>query len=549
MADQQSSLKYSEEHTLNTSLVSEWESGEQPATKLRRDLRRFDVNVQEKRAAKEISADETYIPIRSIDASIRREKPPLLAYLQQSRRLLLFQDALNPDVHAEDLEIAFSRWMRYEGWDIPWTQAIDAVCLHGGVTLEVRFDPNKPLQCAIEYIPREDLIFPKGTKGSLQACERIVRRFEYYPWQLEHFVESMGFDKAQVDLLTRDKKESQRNDLVTVWRVFRKKDNIIWVYWDSDKCSSYLRPPLALFNGMGSPEEEYPLFFFPTEVIEDETLLNVKGCAQRFLPDQEAQTALWTSMVNGTTRASHVYASLKNQATGELNTVSETSELKPDVILGREVDFWNYPYPDPITLQVAQGLAVEKQSETGQVNFAVSNRKDSRKTAEEIRAAQAQQSLISSVPTAALATVILRVYSACWRIAQFNIAIGNIQGFPVPMDRVQKPYLLSPAGDVDWIQRQEKKALVKEFLQLSQGSSLQNVLFRFAIQLFFPEEATQFLAALNAPDSNGLIQALASALASAPREQLSPEDNANLDRLLAAAQQFVTGPGALQPGA
>src|SRR5574343_251382 len=99
-------LDFSKEQTAVLKIIGEHEE-EVTKCRLRQDLRRFDVNTAEKRAKKEIGEADHFIPIRAIDSAIQRLKPSQVAFLEQSRRLLIFKDLKDPTIPCEDLEIAF----------------------------------------------------------------------------------------------------------------------------------------------------------------------------------------------------------------------------------------------------------------------------------------------------------------------------------------------------------------------------------------------------------------------------------------------------------
>ena len=129
-------------------------------------------------------------------------------------------------------------------------------------------------------------------------------------------------------------------------------------------------------------------------------------------------SGLWTAMINGTVRASNVYASPAQDDGNGGKLAQAEVDLVHGVVFSKPLNFWSTPYPDPLIIKAAQALDTQTQQETGQVDFAVSNREDSRKTATEVQAANQQQSLLNSVQVSLFSAFLRDVHTAVWPIVQ-----------------------------------------------------------------------------------------------------------------------------------
>lgn len=549
------------------SLLGEWDSKETEVTKLRREVRRKVVDVEKLRLAGELEEDETFIPQRLVDSRIRQEKPAQMAFLEQPDRLLVFSDITDPLYPTEPLERAFTQFMRYEGWTHAWTRAFDGCNLHGGVCLEVRYDESKPLHCAIEYIRREDLIFSTEA-NSIQGNEHILRRYKYMPFELEGFVEKYGFSNEAIVELLGDSKDNKRNERIEVFKVFSKKDGVVLVSWFAPKCSKWLREPTPLDLGIWDLGElsayhqaraafiasplspippslpsplaitDYPIFFLPYELIEDDLLLSSKGRAFRDAPDQEALTKLWTSLVNAAIKASKVYAAYANSTIPD-SGLSENTPLAPNTIMPKEVKYWAPPFPDARLVQVAQTYANTSAANSTRVDWAVQNRQDSGKTATEITASRQQAMAEAQSAISSQSLTFLNVYSLCWKIGQSQILAGLISGFPISPQDVARPYRLATAGDVDLTTREAKKQIIRETFQYIAGTPIASAFLSYMVETYFPERSKEWVPMLMSGDPLELISNAGTILQNIPREGLTPLQAQQLDQFTNLLSQYV----------
>jgi hypothetical protein len=567
--------------------------GEGVLSYVRRELRRDNRDLPTMRIRGEASADDNYIPQRLIDRAITQEKPAQLGFLEQPDRLLIFKDLSAPEQPTEDIERAFTDHMRYPGWTIPWHRAFDGMDLHGGVALEVIVDTTKPLYAAVEYIRREDLIFPVEATD-IQACEFIMRRYRHMPFELERFVKEYGFNETAVKQILGDSK-SKRHQKIEIFKCYCKKEGLVYVFWYSEKSeNNFLKDPEpynlgirdpgeieqytdsvnqystmqeAISTGMipvmgqqqsvppqpppALPMENYPIFWLPFEVVEDDRLLASKGMAFRYKADQEAATELWTSAINAANRASKVYASYENDPLNQTG-ISPSDKLIPNTITARKVAFWNFPFPDSGLLAIIQAFSNNVAAGASQVDYAVSARPD-RKTAEEVRSATSQAAQVKSVGVSGQSLTILAVYKLCWEVGRSFILMGEIPTFPIPKERLLHKFVVASAGDSDVLRRDQRRQIIRETFQYLAGTPIGNQFLIYLINTFFPEQAKLWNPILEAQDPLQLIQVAMQLLSSIPRGTLLPEQSSQLDQILGLFNDYISkrtaGQGGVSAGA
>jgi len=111
-------------------LIDAW-SGECQEAADRRNMRLIDVDPEEMRQRGQIQADETFIPVRVVDTNIAREDPIYIAYLTQSRRLVIFDEPGSPNDYTDRMEIEVTKGIKYRGWLTDFYRVRDGAALHG----------------------------------------------------------------------------------------------------------------------------------------------------------------------------------------------------------------------------------------------------------------------------------------------------------------------------------------------------------------------------------------------------------------------------------
>ena len=562
-------------------IIADWRTNEKVKIKVRREARKNVVNVEELRQANKILSDETLIPDRTIDFNVRTQKALYVRFLEESRRLLIF--GVHPGFPLDQrdevakLEDNFTEGMRYNRWKNAWFKTFDGTCLHGAVAVEVIFDPSKPLNCAIDYISRDDLQFPTNLK-SIQSAELILRRYTVTMTEVEGMSKIYGFNPEGVRCLQEIDANPRATDekMFEIYKSYYKLDGVVMTAWYSDQWTTdWLSAPkkldlgikqvdeaaVAAATNLGIPPEEalkqfatpkditfYPMFFLKYDEMEDEVILNVPGRAALDLQVQEALTHTVSATVNGAVRASGLYASVEPTNDGDAPSNNVIGTLEHGKILGRPLKIFTVPWPNSILLTVTQALSVRNQSQMGQTDFAALTRNDTEKTATEIQAAQQQKASLSSMQVNLLATVIVDVYSLCWEIARWQKMLGLCRG-----ELTNEPallnyaYVFSAAGDVEVIQRAEKKQSLREIWQIMKDTPASQQVLEYILELYFPEEAEAWISALSGPKDQAittLVQIISQEL---PKMNLNPDELNTLQGILSSAQALVAGPGNGEP--
>ena len=527
-------MDYSTAREKLKALIDAWEPQREYTESCRR-MRKVDVDVQALQSSGILKQDETIIPIRTIDTNIKREQPAYVGYLKQARRLAVFKNLENIQQNTELIEENFTLGMTYKNWEIPWFKVIDGAQLCGWDSVEVEFDTNRPLHAGLDHIGNENLIFPLDTKN-IQACELVIRRYEITTKQLERFVTQFGFNKEQVDMtVAKNRSEKDKDRCVEIFKCwFRDTNGVVFVAWfDNKSGTDWLKSPAKLFLGrrvQGQPmfdmlgnempgqmedvdETEYPVAVLLYGITEEPYIIQSRGRAFYDQPRQEAQTGLWSSCVNGALRASNVYGSpgQPDATGGKLSRVDVN--LEPGIIYNQPLTFWSTPYPSDMLIKAAQTLDTQTQQETGQTNFAVNNREDSRKTATEIQAANVQASLLSSVQVSMFSTFVREVYCVCWKIVQaqaiqevipfLQVELTVVDPLGVPSTKrannipgISQNYDIRAAGDVDVVQRAEKLQRMQSMWQIVAATGAAPVFLLNMLKTMFPEDAKMYEQAL-----------------------------------------------------
>lgn len=521
------------------------------ATDYRRRARNITVNVADLRTQGKIKPDETIIPIRLIDTNIKREEPAKLAYLKQSRRLAIFKakNVAKP-VNVQYLEEEFTRVCQYQGWEVDFIRAIDGSATHGWDSIEIIFDPKLPGGFCFDQIGHENLIFPLDSK-SLEASEFVIRIRQVTVTQLRNFVKKYKFDETQVQFVIDSTQPVRQSNSISVqsvptedslreiYKVFFKQDGTVYVGWYAKEANNWLKLPEKLFLGkkklvtnvvekmvpmktgvtsFGAPiienipqqvpettweivyETSFPIKLLLYEENEQPQIKDRKGRVYKDDYKQEALLALWSSFINGCIRASNVHAAPKNPATGgapkQTNVIIEHGKLWSEPI-----DFFNTPWPDPMILTAAQALDVQNTQETLQLSAAVSNRQDSRKTAQEIKQVQQEQSLVNGVQVTLLSVFLRDILTAVWQIVQSQalqelivFCSQNVGGgeFKNDLELIGEDYDIFAAGDVDVVQRAEKLQKQLQFLPIVGNTALGEEFLVDIIKSAFPDEANRY---------------------------------------------------------
>lgn len=570
-------------------LVDDWKC-EVDDTDERRKTRDIQVNVRDLRASGKLDDDETLIPDRVIDENITREQPPYINYLKNSRRLAIFTSLTSPGQNTQPLELEYTRGMTYTGWEIPHYKELDGAQTHGWDAVEVVYDTSKPFNVGIEHTGHDKLFFPR-TATDFQACSEVIRAYDVTIIQLQDFVLRFGFEASQVNFIMNTLASTKKqNETIRIYKRFKKLNGNVMVSWFCLEygVTDWLKKPALHFLGIkkqgqqgwqDAPVTMYPIFILPYRETEKPRLIDHKG--RVFLDEnkQEAQTAILSGFINGLTRASNIYGSPTGE-TGDGASLKELEDIKISGgrILSKPITFWSPPYPDPMVIKALQFLDTSNAQETNQVNFAVNNREDSRKTAQEIKTANQQQQLLNSVQLTLFSTHIRSIYSFAWLIVQSQAlqnqikflqiqqqtpVISPVDGQPIIDSTTGQPqmdttmvndaatigqvYDVRAAGDVDVIQNDDTIQKMQSFWPIVQATPIAMLFLAELIRRSFPDIGEKWAQQLEqSPQLQTMLQHMTSVFAALLKdnpqvEQAIPPDQRNaLAQMIQQAMQMVT---------
>lgn len=487
-------------------LIGEWSPEFQKAEE-RRLERYMDVDVESLRARGDLAPDETFIPDRVIDNNIVRENSDIMTFLNSGQRLAVFHSLSNPNQDTRQLEDEITKGLTYNGWYRELNRTADGALLHGQDYLEVVFDATKPLHVGFEHVSFDRFIYNKKC-ASIQDSERVGRKYEITVNRLEEFARDFEFDQATVLQLIEDKEGAKRTETICIWKIYFRYNKCIYSAWFSEKGLNWLKAPTKLQLGIydeaevpqvneltGEPVIDpmtgepvmgigfvvaeldiYPIFCFLYRDDEQETLSDHKGRAFLDAPQQEANTAIISSFVNGVVKSSVVYASVEEDD-GESAEMAQLIELIPNGIYRKPIQFFSKPAPEVSVLSALQLLDTKNSESTGKIAAAVSNRKDSRKTATELQQAGQEETKITSTKLATFSEFWREVLTFGWRIIQSQALqdkiplllkeqptgdeIGSVQ---LVNDKfvISQQFEVRPAGDTDVIMAQQEMAKFQE---------------------------------------------------------------------------------------
>ena len=441
---------YAEESKVFTALHQD-QVEESTRVDRRREARGNRNNVKLLRDKGQILPDETVIPDRTIDTNIRTQKSPYIKFIEQSQTVLSFEDPNAPGINFTPLSAWHVGLVRNAQWKKQYFLIVDSLLLHGCAFAEVLFAKDSVACSEVEYIRREDLLIPKGTRD-LQNCGRMYRRIAATKAQLDDLATKYGFDTTQLDKL-KAKAENSTESIYLYKGFLRDKNGVINVCWradDNSGCDKWLKDPVPLQLGIfvksakgftPKPITSFPIFAFPLALEEEECILYTQGRAALDLHVQDCMTTMWSGTANGVTRASRFYPTRKAGTLGEPPQNTELFQLKHGYVFEGDFSVFQPNWPNNISIAVANALSSRKSQEIGAVDWASMNRQDTRKTATELSMAREAADALSGPNISLFSLVMLAVETLRWEILVSRVMID--EAF-VPSPEMRK-YVL-PAG-------------------------------------------------------------------------------------------------------
>lgn len=522
------------------------------------------------------------VPVRSIDANIRRQQPAYVNYLKQSRRLAILKAINNPSTTTTLLEDEFTRGMTYSGWEVPFFKTIDGSQTHGWDWMECVFDLTKPFNYGFEHIGCERLIFPLDAQD-IQACEMVIRAITVTPKQLKVFVTKFNFDSAQVNKLTtalEGKRQKERS--ILIYKMFCKFEGFVYTAWFSLECDDWLLKPDYLFMGrrkqvvktvpvpqqvpsvgmFGEPtvitqqvptpmavwedekETQYPIFLLPYAENAQHCIVNHPGRVMLDKPKQEARTANLSQFLSTCQLAATPVFSPDPNANASTKDM-ENVKFGNGKIIPFAIKNANVNYPDSTMLALQNYLDTFDSQEAGQTNYAANNRQDSRKTATEVAAAREDADKLSNVEITLFSKFLRDVWTYTWSLVQNRAVQGKITLLADPntgannVEFINQPFDVRAAGDIDVVKKQEMLAQYKDFWAIIKDTPIALQYLAKMLVLTFPEDGNYFADQLMLGDPRIVVGQLATVLQSSidatEWASLSPQNQMNLQNLLQQA--------------
>lgn len=522
-----------------------------------RKLRYAEVDVEVERGAGRLDADELFIPCHVINTNISREQSPYIQYITQSPRAVICEDEMDSSIDLSLLEKDLTKKLRPDGWQIDAYSNIDSFQCHGYSVMETVYDKTAPGHVRREHLPLEDFAFFSDSKD-LQSLEVVSRRYYYNRTKL------LGLcgdpDKPSVTDFARDQVEKiidqeptsdkytddtgvKDNTLYRVYKCMFRVNGTVMVAWmKSDVCDDWLSVPHNLFVGRtevipgmlsqlkgkltGAPltkestESQYPYFLYPYTISEDPTIANLKGRVFLDQDIQEAITSCTSSLVTKLRRSAGLYFSKdENDPNGSI-LMDKNISFRTGTIFNSKLTEMKLDAPDPMLFQAVQGLLQGNTNETTQVNFAVTNRKDSRKTAKEMEVGQQQSQQLTTVQVVLYSIANKEQFIYEIGIIRSRVQAGLIKVNPQVRPQYDRDIAVKPSGDTDVIEKQQLIQLFMQSWPVMQNTPLANAFFIDMVKLMFPAQAANYVT---------ILQQAAQAQASGQQQQQ------------AQAQQQLTG--------
>ena len=492
-------------------------------------------------------------------ANMKREMPTLIQYLTGSYRHVSARAKPGTPIDTGILsavEAELTAALRTGSWLTDHIQAAASMQLHGrGVFMVVPdIDPLSVLGCKIDYIAPENFVFPTKTKD-IQKCPLVGVIYELSSTQLAKWAEDYKWDPETVSKYKLNDSESeQTTKTYKVYLMLKKTNDVVMSFWFSDEHKKVMTKPVqfnaGLFDGTGKPfpTKMYPIFMIFYDINDNPAIIERHGRAFLDMHDQEALTMGHTSILNACLRSAELYVSRDQPGNTENPEVTQTDfQIEPGFVVKTPIRFHSPPSPDPILLTALQSLKTENAADANQVDFAATARKDSRKTAKELSLAADQANEGRTIPITMFSIGYDQLLSYIWDIVTHNVGTGFNRGFLQNNPQIrqivaQKLILIRPAGDIDYLERNEKLKRYTNFFPMFADKGKIAIFFLTKIlEYAFPDEFAQMKPMLQ--DSSAQMgAALLEVVKGIPMTAIPPEIQGKVQEIIASAEQvFAQG--------
>jgi hypothetical protein len=493
-----------------------------------RRLRYTEIDIEREKTDGKLSPDEVYVPQHIIDSNIRREQSSYVQFVTQSNRAIVMLDMDEPYLDCAIIERDASNRLRFEGWQTSMFANIDGFQQNGYGVMEVVLDETKDGSVAHEFVQLGDLGFVGDTRD-VQQCEMVARNYYFSKTRLMSMAgdESWGFDEAQIKLVMDQAPNgdsstigssinSKDKSLYRIHKVMFRYQGTVHVAWACyNICNDWLRAPRPLYIGrrelvkfgnqvqmmpdMVTPqskevyETEYPYYIFPYLITENDTISQLKGRAYLDQDTQIAVTSLISSACTAYRRASGLYFAKDSDDPNADVLQQKNMFFKTGCLINQKVKQFQLTPPSADIFAAVQALVTANQSETSKVNFAAQNRKDSRKTATEIDAAQQEASVLSTVQVVLFSNALRSMYSKMFDVVASRVLAKLIAVNELLYKLYQRNYMIKPSGDTDVIERQRRLKLMMDAWPVMQQTPAASIFLSDLLTLSLPDYAPKYI--------------------------------------------------------
>jgi hypothetical protein len=487
------------------------------------------------------------------------------------------------------LDQEFTRVLQYPGWEIPYIEVLDGAELNGIGYMMVKADNTKLGGVSMETIPFNEIVYDRRLK-SLQdspaiLIKHVITAVSFYHWDsFENFDKNSDAYKAIAKRLLSEEVNVIGDDLV-IYETFVKVNGFVYRGWYYKDSRQWLKQPLPFSNGIEESVPEinidpmamtseptyvnkpvhltyYPIAVKRSEIKENRKHDEAEGRAVEDYHKQEAATTLMTAAVNGCTQAANTMWSPDGANLDGVAPAQLQYKIKNNAIWKTPMKAFTSPWPDPMIFKGIEAITQQNAMENNQVAWAVNNRKDSRKTATEIEAAQQQQGMLTGTAALVFSIFLRDVLTMTWPIVQSEAKKGSIKFLIEVSDPAEKEAILSkqyevkPAGDIDFVEKQQRITNIQQDLPMFQGTPIGQEMMKEYVRLRYPEKYDQWSKILSQGNDSQLIQGLGQALQAVVTDeatgQLKPEFAAEAQSFQqlqqAVEQRLAQQPNATQQG-
>lgn len=466
-----------------------------------RKLRYVEVDIERERSSGKLAPDELLIPQHIIDTNIRREQSSYVQYTTSSPRAVVLQNPEKPADDCTTIEKHATTLLRFPEYQISMFATTDGMQQNGYGVMEVVQDDNMPGGVKHESVQYGDFGFAEDSRN-IQSNEYVMRAYYFSKTALLEMCvpnekNTDPFVQEQVDKVVKTAPQNSNDSetvsstdrtLYKIYKVMFRVNKVVHVAWCCpEEADDWLRVPRPLYIGRRSaPRQEvpaqpsglgmapmintpaqpvmtsdevyetnYPYIIFPYLISENNTIQQLKGRVYLDQDTQQAATSLISSFCTSHRRASGLYFTPDGD---DPNPIMQDANVyfKPGMIFKQKVKQMQLSPADSTLVSAVNMIVSANQNETSQVNFAVNNRKDSRKTATEIDAASQEQSKLTTVQVVLFSNSLRNLYSLMFDVIQSRVLAGLIAVSNTEIKQLYSiKYIIKPAGDVDVVERQQ----------------------------------------------------------------------------------------------